>query len=40
MITLYGSAISNYYNKIKLALMEKEIAFREEPSCPVKMKLY
>ena len=29
MVTLYGSAISNYYNKIKLALMEKEIAFLE-----------
>jgi glutathione S-transferase len=30
MITLYGFAISNYYNKIKLALKEKEIAFLEE----------
>ena len=30
MITLYGFAVSNYYNKIKLALMEKEIAFLEE----------
>lgn len=34
MITLYGSAISNYYNKIKLALMEKEIAFLEETVPP------
>ncbi|MDD2660478.1 MAG: glutathione S-transferase family protein [Methylococcales bacterium] len=34
MITLYGSPISNYYNKIKLALMEKEIAFLEEPVAP------
>lgn len=34
MITLYGSAISNYYNKIKLALMEKEIAFLEEAVAP------
>ena len=34
MITLYGSAISNYYNKIKLALMEKEIAFLEEAVPP------
>jgi len=34
MITLYGSAISNYYNKIKLALMEKEIAFLEELVAP------
>lgn len=30
MITLYGVAISNYYNKLKLALLEKGIAFREE----------
>jgi len=34
MVTLYGSAISNYYNKIKLALMEKEIAFLEELVSP------
>lgn len=34
MITLYGIAISNYYNKVKLALMEKEIAFAEEAVRP------
>jgi glutathione S-transferase len=34
MITLYGGAISNYFNKIKLALMEKEIAFLEELVSP------
>lgn len=34
MITLYGFAISNYYNKVKLALMEKEIAFIEEQVAP------
>lgn len=34
MITLYGVAISNYYNKIKWALMEKEIAFLEEFVAP------
>jgi glutathione S-transferase len=34
MVTLYGSPISNYYNKIKLALMEKEIAFLEELVAP------
>ncbi|WP_431065284.1 glutathione S-transferase family protein [Methylotuvimicrobium sp.] len=34
MITLYGIAISNYYNKIKLALLEKEIAFVEEALPP------
>jgi len=34
MITLYGIAISNYYNKIKWAMMEKEIAFLEEFVAP------
>jgi glutathione S-transferase len=29
VITLYGWAISNYCNKIKLALLEKEISFTE-----------
>lgn len=30
MIKLYGFAISNYYNKVKLVLLEKEIEFSEE----------
>jgi glutathione S-transferase len=30
MITLCGFALSNYYNKVKLALLEKGIAFEEE----------
>lgn len=30
MITLCGFAISNYYNKVKLALLEKNIPFAEE----------
>lgn len=30
MITLYGSTLSNYYNKVKLALLEKGLPFREE----------
>lgn len=30
MITLYGIAISNYYNKVKFALLEKNIPFVEE----------
>lgn len=30
MITLYGFAVSNYYNKVKLALIEKDIPFTEE----------
>lgn len=34
MITLYGFAISNYHNKIKLALLEKQIPFTEEEVWP------
>ncbi|QWF71124.1 glutathione S-transferase family protein [Methylomonas paludis] len=34
MITLYGLAISNYYNKVKLALKEKDIPFTEELTAP------
>jgi glutathione S-transferase len=30
MLVLCGSAISNYYNKVKLALLEKGVAFTEE----------
>lgn len=30
MITLCGSSISNYYNKVKLALLEKGLPFTEE----------
>lgn len=30
MITLCGSTVSNYYNKVKLALLEKGIPFTEE----------
>ena len=30
MITLCGFAVSNYYNKVKLVLLEKGIAFKEE----------
>ena len=34
MLTLYGFAASNYYNKVKLALMEKGIAFEESLRWP------
>lgn len=34
MITLYGFAISNYYNKVKFALLEKQIEFSEEVVAP------
>jgi len=30
MITLCGSTISNYYNKVKIVLLEKELPFTEE----------
>ena len=30
MLVLCGSPISNYYNKVKLALLEKGVAFTEE----------
>ena len=30
MLTLHGFAISNYYNKVKLALLEKGIPFEEQ----------
>src|SRR5512132_2914523 len=29
MLTLHGSPISNYYNKVKLALLEKGVPFTE-----------
>ena len=29
-ITLCGFAVSNYYNKVKLALLEKGVLFTEE----------
>jgi len=30
MLTLIGFAASNYYNKVKLALLEKNVPFDEE----------
>ena len=34
MITLCGFAASNYYNKVKLALLEKDVPFTEEQVFP------
>lgn len=34
MITLYGVALSPYYNKVKIALIEKGVNFREQPAAP------
>ena len=37
MITLHGFPVSNYYNKVKLVLLEKGIAFTEAAAHPMKM---
>ena len=34
MLSLCGAPLSNYYNKVKLALLEKEIPFQEELVAP------
>ena len=34
MITLYGFPVSNYYNKVKLALLEKNVPFTEVHAHP------
>ena len=33
MLTLCGFSASNYYNKVKLALLEKGLPFTEELAC-------
>ncbi len=37
MITLYGSPVSNYYNKVKLVLLEKNVPFSEALAHPSKL---
>lgn len=37
MITLHGFPVSNYYNKVKLALLEKNVPFREAAAYPMKL---
>ena len=37
MITLHGFPISNYYNKVKLALLEKNVPFVEAYAHPMKL---
>jgi len=39
MITLHGFPVSNYYNKVKLALLEKNVPFREAAAYPMKLTL-
>ena len=36
MLKLCGFRISNYHNKVRLVLLEKDIAFEEDDSCPPK----
>ena len=33
MITLCGFALSNYYNKVKMVLLEKGVPFELDPTC-------
>ena len=33
MIKLCGFRVSNYHNKVRLALLEKGIAFEEDENC-------
>ncbi len=37
MITLYGFPVSNYYNKVKLVLLEKNVPFAEAQAHPSKL---
>ena len=37
MITLHGFSVSNYYNKVKLALLEKNVPFTEVAAYPAKL---
>lgn len=37
MLTLHGFPVSNYYNKVKLVLLEKNIPFTEVHAHPMKM---
>jgi glutathione S-transferase len=37
MITLYGFPVSNYYNKVKIALLEKNVPFTEALAHPKSM---
>jgi glutathione S-transferase len=40
MITLCGFGVSNYYNKLKLILLEKEVAFQERVVYPWQRELF
>ena len=36
MLKLCGFRISNYHNKVRIALLEKGIEFEEDPTCTPK----
>ncbi len=38
MLKLCGFRISNYYNKVRIALLEKGVPFEEDPSCTPSQK--
>jgi glutathione S-transferase len=38
MLKLCGSHLSNYHNKVRLALLEKGVAFEEDPACSPSQK--
>lgn len=40
MMKLCGFPVSNYYNKVKLALLEKDIAFQEEKVFPAQSEAF
>ena len=38
MLKLCGFHISNYHNKVRIALLEKGVPFQEDPSCSPSQK--
>ncbi|HWM43262.1 MAG TPA: glutathione S-transferase family protein, partial [Burkholderiales bacterium] len=38
MLKLCGFHISNYHNKVRIALLEKGVPFEEDPSCSPSQK--
>ena len=40
MVTLCGFGVSNYYNKLKLILLEKDIPFQEKTIYPWQRDLF
>ncbi len=38
MLKLCGFHLSNYHNKVRIALLEKGVAFEEDPGCAPSQK--